>query len=514
MLKYEYTLLSSTVRGLAWSPDSKRLAVCGGEQSKGGEAVCVAFDTGARLGEIAGHSKCITCIAYRPRAPFRLMTGGEDSHVIFHEGPPFKFLKSQQNVHSSFVNAVAFTPDGASAFSCASDGLVAMYNGDTGDLLSVLSPKLSCSIWGLAPLGLTSLVIACGDKKLRTIVDMQIANEVVIGNGSLTDMPLGVSSSLDKIVSTSLDGSLRTWSHELTLVHTWCGSQAAITAIVRSSTGAYHICSAEGAVWTLFGDTAKTVLLPKPIKGNCGLLMDENNYLWGVSAKTDSELLCIDTDTKITSSHSFTMLVSGKFAFADKSTCVVSVNNGSVSRIAALVPGVISAFAVSSQNHMAVVYEKERQNNLQLQSEKRVVHVFREKLLVVETEITSSDIVCLAIEADLLAVASANHELHVYKLEAGTYAPIKLTIRCWTYHKARIACMRWVRGRYLVSAGLDKQVIVWDVENPSDGPVAQLRDLHREGISAMCVYEEGNVLSIVTGGVEGSVRFSSIDLNV
>ena len=46
------------------------------------------------MGDITGHSKLINGIAYRPVRPFRVVTAGEDKHVGYYEGPPFKFKHS------------------------------------------------------------------------------------------------------------------------------------------------------------------------------------------------------------------------------------------------------------------------------------------------------------------------------------------------------------------------------------------------------------------------------------
>lgn len=46
------------------------------------------------MGEISGHSKFINAIDYRQVRPFRVVTAGEDKHVNFYEGPPFKYVAS------------------------------------------------------------------------------------------------------------------------------------------------------------------------------------------------------------------------------------------------------------------------------------------------------------------------------------------------------------------------------------------------------------------------------------
>ncbi len=124
--------------------------------------------------------------------------------------------------------------------------------------------------------------------------------------------------------------------------------------------------------------------------------------------------------------------------------------------------------------------------------------------ITITSEIDSADIVQLAVAdgGDTVAVASAAQELHVYRsgdLVVGTK-------NCWTYHKARITSMQWLDDRFLVTAGLDRNLYVWDVTDPVEGPVASLKDVHRDGISSFHATKlSSNEIRIVSGGVEGSV---------
>lgn len=48
-------------------------------------------ETGTSVGEISGHSNLINSCDFRPKRPFRIITGSEDNSVGIYEGPPFKF---------------------------------------------------------------------------------------------------------------------------------------------------------------------------------------------------------------------------------------------------------------------------------------------------------------------------------------------------------------------------------------------------------------------------------------
>lgn len=54
------------------------------------------------MGEVAGHSKVINSVDIRPKRPYRMITGSDDTCVSFSEGLPFKFKTT------SFVSDLLF----------------------------------------------------------------------------------------------------------------------------------------------------------------------------------------------------------------------------------------------------------------------------------------------------------------------------------------------------------------------------------------------------------------------
>ena len=81
-------------------------------------------ETGSPIGEVQGHSKQINSLDYRKTRPYRVVAGGEDFAVTFHQGPPFKFDKSHTDKHKGFVEGVRFAPDGSKFVSCGADGKI------------------------------------------------------------------------------------------------------------------------------------------------------------------------------------------------------------------------------------------------------------------------------------------------------------------------------------------------------------------------------------------------------
>lgn len=525
--KYEYRPIASGIRGICWSPDNRRIAVCGGD--KGGEGICFSYDTGSAVGSaFSGHSKPITCIAYRPVAPFRIMTGGEDTSVIFHEGPPFKFMKSVQNSHTNFVNAVAFGVDGSRAFSCASDGIVAIYTGDTGDLLSVLDPKLPCSIWGLAPASQGTVYAACGDRKIRafSVDPCAVLSETVVGEGELKDTPLGITSDAKRnaIHTVSLDGTIRTFSIDenssLALNQTVHGSCGGITSIVPFK-DSLLFSSTDGSVWSLarpfLTSEPVAVKLKKPVNTAAGLLVDVLDVI-GVGAQNDSELINIKTGDvkKIPVPSGTTKLVACKpvgYAVGSRSTSFARVHQPYSS---VLVDEGIDVFSVSENGETIVlVPTKDRSKSIALQQEPRELMINNRAR--VETEFRIADIVNVAVSptGKYIAAASGAQELHVYKQTAADkYEVVPATVKCWTYHKGRIGAMVWIDERLLLTGGLDKSIYVWDVEQAIGGPAATLKDMHKEGVSALIGFRTEGTVTIVSGGNEGSVKITVVTVKV
>ena len=64
-------------------------------------------ETGTSVGEISGISNFINSVDFRPKRPFRIITGSEDNSIGLFEGPPFKF-KNTLNVIFLLFNSYIF----------------------------------------------------------------------------------------------------------------------------------------------------------------------------------------------------------------------------------------------------------------------------------------------------------------------------------------------------------------------------------------------------------------------
>uniref|UniRef100_A0A8C4WWK8 Uncharacterized protein n=1 Tax=Eptatretus burgeri TaxID=7764 RepID=A0A8C4WWK8_EPTBU len=136
ILKYNYQVFSGRIKDIAWTEDSKRLAVVGEGRSSFGSVFL--WDSGSSVGQINGHSKVINSVDFKQNRPYRMATAGDDFTSVLFEGPPFKFCLSHTD-HNKFVNCVRFSPDGSLYATAGVDGKIFLYEGTSGSKVGSLA---------------------------------------------------------------------------------------------------------------------------------------------------------------------------------------------------------------------------------------------------------------------------------------------------------------------------------------------------------------------------------------
>lgn len=207
LLKYEYQPFGGKIKDIAWTEDSKRIAVVGEGREKFGAVFL--WDSGSSVGEIVGHSKIINSVDIKQTRPYRLVTGSDDNCTTFLEGPPFKF-KCTLSDHSRFVNCVRFSPDGSRYASAGADGQIFLYDGKTAEKQGTLGGAkaheggIYAVCWSPDS---TQLISASGDKTVK-LWDVATGTAVTTFNlgSDVLDQQLGCLWQKDNLLSISLSG--------------------------------------------------------------------------------------------------------------------------------------------------------------------------------------------------------------------------------------------------------------------------------------------------------------------
>uniref|UniRef100_A0A5F8H8G0 WD repeat-containing protein 1 n=1 Tax=Monodelphis domestica TaxID=13616 RepID=A0A5F8H8G0_MONDO len=207
LLKYEYQPFAGKIKDIAWTEDSKRIAVVGEGREKFGAVFL--WDTGSSVGEVTGHNKVINSVDIKQTRPYRLATASDDNCAAFFEGPPFKF-KFTIGDHSRFVNCVRFSPDGNKFATASADGQIYIYDGKTGEKVCALggSKAHDGGIYAISWSPDSShLLSASGDKtaKVWDVGANSVVNTFNMGPNVL-DQQLGCLWQKDHLISVSLSG--------------------------------------------------------------------------------------------------------------------------------------------------------------------------------------------------------------------------------------------------------------------------------------------------------------------
>jgi len=214
ILKYEYQAMGGAIKDIAWSEDSKRIALCG--EGKESVAVVINWDTGTSFGKLTGHTKYCNSIAYKPNKPYKIVTGSEDFSTNYYEGTPFVYKNTHRD-HGNFVNCIRYSHDGTKYASASADCRCFVYDGKTGDKLGEINEPMQKihkgGVYGIAWSPDDKYIMSCSaDKtvKVWTLCENDFASNkekitYTMGN-DIDDMQVGCNWIGNYIFSVSLSG--------------------------------------------------------------------------------------------------------------------------------------------------------------------------------------------------------------------------------------------------------------------------------------------------------------------
>uniref|UniRef100_A0A4W4EZS6 WD repeat domain 1 n=1 Tax=Electrophorus electricus TaxID=8005 RepID=A0A4W4EZS6_ELEEL len=205
LLKYEYQPFGGKIKDIAWTEDSKRIAVVGEGREKYGAVFL--WDSGSSVGEIVGHSKVVNSVDIKQTRPYRLITGSDDNCTAFYEGPPFKF-KCTFSVSAACCLCVSSSVRGT--YLHRYQRYIFMYDGKTAEKLGALGGAkaheggIYAVSWSPDS---TQLISASGDKtvKLWDVASGTAVTTFSLGSDVL-DQQLGCLWQRDHLLSISLSG--------------------------------------------------------------------------------------------------------------------------------------------------------------------------------------------------------------------------------------------------------------------------------------------------------------------
>lgn len=503
-VKSEFPIIAGPIRAIAWDADLTRVVAVGEGKDKFGR--CFTYDSGNSVGEIMGHSGAVQAVSIRPQRPYRAVAGGDDKAVVFYQGPPFKFDKTLRGNHLNTVRDVLFSPQGTYFVSVGLDRAIVVYDGKTGDVIATRQQAHNGGIFAILWINDDEFVTASADGTVRqwkaASLDADPFTYVVSALPTVDQQQLGVVVAGDWIVSVGFNGVLLYFAiGDGEVKHSVNGHQKPLTAVVSVSDGNEVISGlADGTVFQWQRKLGVIQPFPQPGPRHANYVVDI------VATKTAVESVGWD-DTLVSGDNQVKLPEQPKQAVYDADTDLVYVVGESLVTTyvgatqeskdklsldyaalgIAVVPQSTTVLVLDATNHQVVVYDnfQEKQRWDKLRAAPVVVRV--------------------SPDGRYAAVADSFGKYVVYNVSDG----LVVTSR-WAFHTARVYDAQWLPDlKYLVSVGLDCQVIVFSIGRPAK--LAKYPLAHQTAVLgvAWTDYDSGR---FVTVGMDGVIKQWQVDL--
>lgn len=215
MSSWEIQAINGIVHDSAFNEEGDRVAfvgeVVGG---KCGRAVNINMKKTDQ--ELIGHVGRVLSCSYKPKRPYILYTGAEDSLVNILPVPSYNLTKSLKN-HKGFVNCVRASPDANWLATCSADKSIIIFKIETEAPHKVIENAHNGSVYSLCWFEDSKTLASCGADKLVKIwsCDGDLLSTLHISSTpTVDDMQMGVVKVKGHLISLSLSGNLNLWSEK------------------------------------------------------------------------------------------------------------------------------------------------------------------------------------------------------------------------------------------------------------------------------------------------------------
>lgn len=498
VLKSEFKILSNKINDLAWDADSKRIIAVGNGNDKFGH--CFTFDSGNSIGEISGHSNQINSVAIKSTRPYSAFTVGDDSNVVFLKGPPFKFNKSNKNIHSNFIKMVKYSPSGKTAVTVGVDRIISLFDGNSGDLIASFNNLSKGGIYSVDWIDDEKFLIASADAYLR-VIDI---NGNLIKEWNLTykieNQFLGCCViDENKFIGLTLGGLLHFFDNDSkNPIKTIDSHQVSITSMTKLSnsenliTGSYDgkMLIHENEIKSIVGDIHK------------GLIVDikeiETNSIFSIS--WDDKLNLTNGQTLETKHLNDLSKQPINLRKNDKFVCILFEDEirfydfkGSLIKNKELN---FEASSLDISNNFIIITDSK---NFQINIFDLDLNLINNSNSLRSKPTYSS----ISNNEELLACGDIQGKILLYDLKTFT-----LVTSRWAFHTSKVNSIKWSSDdKYCLSCSLDTNIYIYSVEKPSKN--IKVLNSHKEGVN--CV-EWLNENTIVSAGADACIKYWNVTL--
>ncbi|XP_076040118.1 actin-interacting protein 1 flr isoform X2 [Oratosquilla oratoria] len=509
ILKAEYQPLGGPIRDIVWSHDSQRICVVG--EGRGKFAHVFMMDTGASVkGDLAGHTKAINTVDWKPTRPFRIATGAEDNKVAFFEGPPFTF-KCTKTDHTKYVQSLRYSPNGEKFASGGFDGKVFVYDGKDAELVKEIgSPAHKGGVYGVSwSPDSKQILTASGDKtcKLWDLESGDLVAEFNMGS-NVEDQQVGCIFVGSRLVSVSLSGFINVLdpANPAKPTRVIKGHNKPITRMaLTQDRNSLYTSGYDGTITVWDAATGENNRIEGKGHGNqvTGIVVhSEKVYTTGI----DDTLRVTDHVQHSFTGQSVSLSSQPKHmaALDDEGLIVVTMKDISIVRdgkIVGKLPIEYEGLSIAANVGHSEVAVGGADN---------LVHIYDLTGTTLKEVTTLEHLgpvndVAFSPDGQFLGACDGNRKVMVYTVPGWErYNKIE-----WGFHNARINCLAWSPNSRLVATGsLDTMIIVWSLDQLNKHII--IKNAHAQAQITGVLWLAND--RVVSSGHDGIVKFWAVDI--